>query len=474
MPDVEHPDLNTLLAGQREAFLDEGNPSLEVRRARIQEVIDAVVQFQDPLVEAMDADFGGRPAGFSLMNDILGSLAALKASRDSLEEWLATDERPAYSPYDDLGATSYVRHDPKGVVGILGTWNAPLFTLLAPLAPVLAAGNRAILKPSEVAPRTADVVAEAIAATCDPLEVTVVLGGPDVAEALTCLPVDHLVLTGGSDIGRKVMANAARNLVPVTLELGGKSPAIVSSSAETDNAAFHIAAGKWVNAGQLCVSPDLVYVPRDTVEDFVASVKRQYAELIPTVEDNVDLVAVVNERHLARFEGLVSDAADRGARIEASPESASGAGSRRRPLSIIVDPPAGSRVLEEEIFGPAVVVMPYDDIDQVLADIQRRPHPLALYYFGHDEAEKQRVLDRTSSGGVTINGIALHPGMTTAPFGGVGGSGMGHYNGREGFLEFTHARTVFEAPAVDVRREWGLLPPFGEEYAAMMASVVSA
>lgn len=475
MPDVQQHHLVEILAGQRRAFRAEGTPGLEVRRERLQHVIDGVVKFHQPLVEAMDADFGGRPAGFSLMNDVLGSLAALKAARGSLEEWLAPDERAAYPPYDQLGATAYVRHDPKGTVGILGTWNAPLFTLLAPLAAVLAAGNRAILKPSEVTPRTAEVLAEAIASTCDPLEVAVVTGGPDVAEALTCLPLDHIVLTGGGHIGRIVMTNAAQNLVPVTLELGGKSPTVVSRSAETGKVAFHIAAGKWMNAGQLCVSPDLVYVPRETAEEFVTALQQHYAELIPTVQDNTDLVAVVNDRHLARVEDLVQDASDRGARIETSPAGASsGSGSRRRPLSIVVDPPTGARVLEDEIFGPAVVVLPYDEVDEVIADIHRRPHPLALYYFGHDEAEKQHVLDHTSSGGVTINGIALHPGMSQAPFGGAGGSGMGHYNGREGFLEFSHARTVFEAPAVDMRREWGMLPPYGAEFAATMASMVTA
>jgi coniferyl-aldehyde dehydrogenase len=364
-------------------------------------------------------------------------------------------------------------HQPKGTVGILGTWNAPLFTLFSPLASALAAGNRAILKPSEVVPRTAELVARLCAEHLDPLVVAVVNGGPELGESFSSQPFDHLVFTGSTAIGRRVMSNAAQNLVPVTLELGGKSPVIVSCSADLNKAAFSIAAGKACNGGQICINPDLVYVPSASLEPFLDALRDAYCELNPTVAGNVDVVAVVNQRHLDRVEGLVQDAESRGARIECLPEPlAVNDNDRRRPLRVVVDPATDSLIMHEEIFGPAMVVLSYEDLDQVIADINGRPRPLALYYFGEDAQEQRHVLEHTLSGGVTINDVMMHAAMHDAPFGGVGASGMGHYHGREGFLEFSHLRTVFKASVHDPRREWGLLPPYGEHFlSAMLAAV---
>lgn len=466
--------LATLLAEQKSAFVAQGAVDAAERRRRIQQVIDLLVAWHKPLVAAMDEDFGNRPQGFSLMNDVLGSLASLKHARDHLEEWMQPQERQPFAPYDQLGAKARVMYQPKGSVAIIGTWNAPLFTLLSPLAYVLAAGNRAILKPSEIAPRTAAVLAAACAELLDPLVVGVVSGGPEVAAAVSAQPFDHLVFTGSTAVGKLVMRSAADNLVPLTLELGGKSPTIVARSADLATAAFRIAAAKASNGGQLCVNPDLVYVPREQLEAFLAELKGAYASLFPQVQGNPDVVAVVNERHLARVEGLVDDAIAAGVRIESLPEILpADAADRRRPLRVVVDPPASCRIQQEEIFGPAMVLLPYDEIDAVLADINARPRPLALYYFGNDAAEQQRVLEHTLSGGVTINDAMMHAAMQDAPFGGIGASGMGHYHGREGFLEFSHARTVFEAGAYDPRREWGLLPPYGEHFLAAMEAQVT-
>ncbi|MET4049538.1 coniferyl-aldehyde dehydrogenase [Rhodococcus sp. UYP5] len=451
----------------------EGQPSAELRRQRIQAVIDMLVAHHEDLVAAMDADFGGRPRGYSLMNDVLGSISSLKHSRDNLETWMAQQDRAVFSPYDQLGASAHVRYQPKGSVGIVGTWNAPLFTLLSPLAGVLAAGNRAVLKPSEVVPRTAALLAEIVEAALDPEVVAIVTGGPDVAEALTSLAFDHLVFTGSSAVGKLVMANAAKNLVPVTLELGGKSPTVIGRSADIDVAAFRIAVGKTSNGGQLCVNPDTTYVPRELLEQFVAATSNAYAELLPTIENNPDAVSVVNERHAARVDGYIDDAIARGARIETAPDGALPATGGRRPLRMVVDPPSDAVIRAEEIFGPAMVVLGYDDLDDVLAEINSGPRPLALYYFGTDAVEQSYVLDRTLSGGVTVNDVMMHPGLQDAPFGGVGASGMGHYNGREGFEEFSHARAVFEAPEVDMRREWGLLPPYADSFHDAMASQVT-
>ncbi|NBF14938.1 aldehyde dehydrogenase family protein [Pseudomonas sp. Fl4BN2] len=466
--------LSSLLAAQKKAFIEAGPVSVEQRKQRIQRVIELLVRYQQPLVEAMDADFGGRPQGFSLMNDVLGSLASLKYARDHVAHWVQDEPREVFAPYDQLGAKAWVMHQPKGSIGIMGTWNAPLFTLLSPLACVLAAGNRAILKPSEVVPRTAEVLARAFGELFDTLEVAVVLGDADLAQAFTSQPFDHLVFTGSTAVARSVMRNAAENLVPLTLELGGKSPVIISRSADLAKAAFSIAVAKANNGGQICINPDVVYVPREQLGDFIGALGAAYNELLPTVADNPDVVAVVNARHLQRIESYVQDARQRGARVESFPrELEADPQARRRPLQVVIDPPRDSLIMQEEIFGPALVVLPYDEIDRALADINSRDRPLALYYFGQSEEERRHVLQRTISGGVTINDVMMHAAMHDAPFGGIGASGMGHYHGREGFLEFSHMRTVFKAAAHDPRREWGMLPPYGEHFQATMQSMVT-
>ena len=467
--------LTSLLAAQKEAFVGAGHVSAEQRRERIQRVIELLVRYQQPLVEAMDADFGGRPQGFSLMNDVLGSLASLKYARDHLEHWVADEPRQVFAPYDQLGAKAWVMHQPKGSIGILGTWNAPLFTLLSPLACVLAAGNRAILKPSEVVPRTADVLAGAFAELFDPLEIAVVTGDAELAQVFTAQAFDHLVFTGSTAVARSVMRNAAQNLVPLTLELGGKSPVIISRSADLAKAAFSIAVAKANNGGQICINPDVVYVPREQLEDFLALLGAAYSELLPTTQDNPDVVAVVNDRHLQRIESYVQDARERGARVEHFPPVQLDTGaSRRRPLQVVIKPPRDSRILQEEIFGPALVLLPYEHLERALDDIHSRERPLALYYFGQSEEEQRYVLQHTISGGVSINDVMMHAALHDAPFGGVGASGMGHYHGREGFLEFSHMRTVYKAPAHDPRREWGLLPPYGEHFLPAMQAMVTA
>jgi len=462
-----------ILAGQQAEFRARRTSSADERRARIQRVIDMLVARCDELVEAIDADFGGRHPGYSTVNDVLGSLTALKYSRDHIDEWMQPEQRSVFSPYDQLGATAAVHYQPKGSVAIIGTWNAPVFTLMSPLAGVLAAGNRAVLKPSEVVPRTAQVLAEAAAEFLDPADVAVVTGGPEVAQSLTSLPFDHIVFTGGVAAGRSVLENAARNLVPVTLELGGKSPTIIGRSADLDTAAFRIAVAKATNGGQLCVNPDTVYVPSEALESFVSAVARSYEELLPTAAGNPDVIAVVADRHAARIDEYVREAADLGARVIVVPDEPISTTERRRPLRLVLDPPESAAISQEEIFGPAMVVRTYDDLEQVLGRINAGPKPLALYYFGRDAEEQRTVIEGTTSGGVTINDAMMHAGMLDAPFGGIGGSGMGHYNGREGFLEFSHARTVFESPEHDPRREWGMLPPYGEGYRAAMAAQVA-
>lgn len=448
-------------------------PDAALRRARIQQVIDLLVEYKQPLVDAMTTDFGVRHFGYSVMNDILGSLASLKHTRDNLGNWLAPESRPPGSPADQLGGKAWVRYQPKGSVGIIGTWNAPLFTVLSPLACVLGAGNRAVVKPSEVAPETARVLAEAINARIDPNIIAAVTGDASVGAAMSNTPFDHIVFTGSTSVGRKVMAAAAQNLTPVTLELGGKSPTIISRSADLPTAAYRVAMAKSTNGGQLCISPDLLYVPNNKLEETIGELKQAFANFYPSVQDNPDVVSVINDQHMARIDSYVDEVRQTGGRVDITPDAPGPYGDdRRRPLQVVVDPPAGSRILQEEIFGPAIVVLPYEDIQEVIDRTNGGEHPLALYYFGTDEAELKHVLDGTLSGGVTVNDALAHAGISDAPFGGVGASGMGHYHGFDGFREFSHMRTVFEAPDYDPRAEYGILPPYGDGFQTMMESMV--
>ena len=472
---MSEPTINDLLARQRRAFVAEGAVTLEVRKARLQQAIDLLVASSDALCDAMRRDFGGRPPVFSLMNDVLGSITALKAARDRVHEWLPDQPRASVAPFDQFGASAWVRFQPKGVVGIIGTWNAPLFTLFAPLAGVFAAGNRAVLKPSEVAPLTAEVVAGIVRDAFAPEELAVVTGGAEVAAAFSAEPWDHLVFTGSAEVGRKIMRAAAENLVPLTLELGGKSPVIVGRSADLRNAAERIAVGKSMNSGQLCVAPDTVHVPRESVDAFVAAVQEFYAGLFPSIAGNADVTPAVNARHFARVESYVADAGARGARIAMAGDfpSAQGGAERRMPLRLVIAPPADSDIARHEIFGAAMVVQPYDDVADAVAAVNAGTRPLALYYFGADAAEQRFVLDHTTSGGVAINDVLMHAALLDAPFGGVGASGMGHYNGREGFVEFSHARSVYSAGSHDPRREWGMLAPYQPGFEQMLRAALT-
>ncbi len=466
------PSTRALLDAQQAAFRAEGAVSAATRKDRLQRVIDMLIKHNDALCAAMGEDFGGRSAVFSMMNDVLGSIGSLKHARDHLESWMVDQPRPSVAPFDAFGATAWVKYQPKGVVGIIGTWNAPVFTLLSPLACVLAAGNRAILKPSEIAPRTAEAMVRAVAEFFKPEELTVVTGGPEVAADFSAQPFNHIVFTGSTAVGKKIMKAASDNLVPVTLELGGKSPVLISQSADIANAAERIAVGKAANSGQLCVSPDVVWVHGSQVEALIAGLKSVYAGLFPAIEGNPDVAPVVNERHFARVESYVSDAQARGARVELAGDKPAAA-QRRMPLRIVVNPPHDAEISCNEIFGPAVVLRTYDVLSEAVAEINTDERPLALYYFGTDAAEQAWVLDNTLSGGVSINDVVMHPALHDAPFGGVGASGMGHYHGHEGFLEFSHARSIYSHSAHDPRREWGMLPPYTQAFEQMLrASLV--
>jgi len=348
-------------------------------------------------------------------------------------------------------------YQPLGVIGIIVPWNYPLYLAIGPLIGALAAGNRVMLKMSESTPATGQLLKALLAQIFSEDQVAVVLGEADVGIAFSRLPFDHLLFTGSTSIGRQVMRAAAENLTPVTLELGGKSPAIVSANVPLADAAERIAFGKTLNAGQTCVAPDYVLVPRARIEGFIEAYRQVIRRFYPQLSDNPDYTSIINPRQQARLQDYLDDAQARGARLLPLFEQSQ---DRRMPHHLLLDVTDEMRVMQDEIFGPLLPIVPYDDLEQALAYVNARPRPLALYYFGYDKAEQQTVLERTHSGGVCLNDTLLHVAQDDLPFGGVGPSGMGHYHGHEGFLTFSKAKGVFIKQRFNASRL--IYPPYGK------------
>lgn len=466
-----HPQasLSELVERQRRALLQCLPVSLQTRRDRLRRIIQLLADNANALAAAMDRDFAGRDHTFSKMNDVLGSLMSLDTARTQLDRWMKSERRTAIAPFSWFGAKAQVEYSPRGVVAIIGSWNAPLYTLMAPLSSALAAGNSAILKPSEHTAETAALLARLVSEHFSPDELAVVNGNADVAAELTRCAVDLIVFTGSTPVGRQVMAAAADRLTPVILELGGKSPVVIGRSAALDVAAQRIALGKTANAGQLCISPDTVHVPRESVDAFCKALVNHYRQLTASAGAET---AIANERQLGRLRTMLAEARTTAAAIYES-KPASQCSGRVLPLSLIVAPAATSSVAREEIFGPMLLVQPYDRFETLLEVMQTQPKPLALYYFGEDRAERAQLFARIRSGGGAINDVMLHASVFNAPFGGAGESGMGCYHGREGFAAMSHARTLFKAGWWDPRAKFGMLPPYSDRLRGMIDKTIS-
>jgi coniferyl-aldehyde dehydrogenase len=443
-----------ILGFQRAEQRREGTPSLKVRRERLALLADMVRTKADDFAEAISADFGNRSRFETALLETMVLLSAVRHTRKQLGWWMQPSPRDI--DFTFWPGSAWVRFEPLGVVGIVSPWNYPLQLSLSPLVDVLAAGNRAIIKPSEQTPQFSDLLKRAIADTFDEDMVAVVTGGPDVASAFTKLPFDHLVFTGSTSIGRKVAAAAAEGLVPTTLELGGKSPALVCPSASIGKAVKAIAQGKFVNAGQTCIAPDYVLAPRGKAEEVAQEVFREALRAYPDL--GADYSTMISERAFDRMTDAVDEAERGGAPVLRHPVP-SDRSRRLMPPAIVLNPPEDSVLMREEIFGPVLPVLGYDTLDDALDMIASQPHPLALYIFAEDRGEQTYVLDRTQSGGVTVNGTLLHIAQEGLPFGGVGASGFGHYHGRAGFERFSHARGVFRTGFFNAAN-W-LAPPYG-------------
>ena len=456
-------EMLAVLRRQQAAFVSEGPVSVQTRIERLQRVIDAIMKYKDRLYKTMSSDFGHRSINQSSMTDISASLRSLKDAQKNLGKWMKQEKRKPMFPLGFLGAKARVEYQPLGVVGCIAPWNFPMQLALQPLAGILAAGNRAMIKLSEHTPQTSQLMQKMFAEAFSPDEIAVFTGGVEVAQAFSSLPFDHLVFTGAHSVAKHVMQAAAQNLVPVTLELGGKSPVVLGQSTDIRDAAAKVMWGKTMNAGQICLSPDYIFVPEAQQTAFVDAAKQAIATMYPNLRDNPDYTSIINEGHFNRLQGYLMDAREKGAEIiELNPagEDFNGQEFYRIAPTLILNPTEEMAVMREEIFGPLMPVKTYNSLDEVLAYINGHDTPLALYYFGQDKAEEQRLLGHTRSGGVTVNDVMLHAAQDDLPFGGVGASGQGAYRGQDGFKRFSHARAVFSQSKQVSKLAAKMRPPY--------------
>jgi len=457
--------MQALLARQKAASLRDSAPSAEKRIERIDRAIGLLVDNREAIIAALNADFGSRSAEASAFTDIGASLGPLKHAKAHLRRWMRPEKRPISPAILGLfGAKAELRYQPKGVVGIISPWNFPVNLTFAPLAGVLAAGNRAMIKPSEYTPATSELMATMIGGAFSEEEIAVVTGGPEVGQAFSGLAFDHLIFTGATGVARHVMRAAAENLVPLTLELGGKSPVILGRSADVATAAARIMNGKTLNAGQICLAPDYVLTPKESLESFVGEAQGAVRRMFPTIKDNPDYTSIAGQRHYDRIMGHIADARAKGARvIELGPEGEDLTQQPHHKIAptLIIDPTDDMSVMQDEIFGPVLPVKTYSGIDEAIGYVNAHDRPLGLYYFGDDAAEREQVLAATTSGGVTVNDVIFHIAQEELPFGGVGPSGMGSYHGQDGFKEFSHKKSVYTQLKKDIGPLIQMRPPYG-------------
>jgi len=443
LPDPPSNDLGALLRVQQNAFQADMSPSLAVRLDRLKCLNLLVESHAQEFAAAISSDFGTRSPIEIRITETLFLQSGIRHAMRNLSRWMKA--RRVSTAFAYRPGRSMILRQPLGVVGIISPWNYPLQLALAPLIGALAAGNRALLKPSELTPAFSQALAESIAKTFAVDEVSVVTGDASVGKQFAALPFDHLVFTGSTAVGREVAQAAAKNLTPVTLELGGKSPAIIDASCNLDGVIDRIAWGKLINAGQTCIAPDYMLVPRRDVDRFVARLRTSMTRLYPKFRSNPDYSGIISERHLRRLRELIEDARGRGATvIEVEPlDSPVAAAGRQLPPTLLLNVSESMRVMSEEIFGPILPIIPYDTLAEALAYINRHERPLALYWFGQNSAARDQVLAGTIAGGVSINDTLLHIAQEGLPFGGVGASGQGHYHGEFGFRQFSKEKPVF-------------------------------
>ena len=462
---MSNTNLQALLDRQRAAFARERMPSLEVRRDRLRRLLAMTRLHTDEIAAAISADFSNRSVHETRVAELLLVETGILHMLRHLRRWSRPRRIPTAIQFRP-GWNRVIRQ-PLGVVGVISPWNYPWQLAINPAAAALAAGNRVIIKPSEFSPRCSELMEKLAAHYFDPGELAVVNGGADVGAAFSSLPFDHLFFTGSTAVGRKVAEAAARNLTPVTLELGGKSPVILDPSAEVEKVAPSVTFGKLLNAGQTCIAPDYVLAPEDRIDAFIAAVLATAKKLYPSQKDNPDYTAIITERYRGRLADLVAEARAGGARIVEMPHDLGGGTTRKFPLTLVIGASESTRVMREEIFGPILPIVPYRTLDDAIDYVNAHDRPLALYWYGRDAAHRERVLKETLAGGVTVNDCLWHIAQEDAPFGGVGTSGSGAYHGEKGFLTFTKEKPVFHQSRLNASAL--LYPPYGRAFEALMA-----
>ena len=473
MPDKVN--MQELLSLQRKSFSGAGYPEVDSRIDRLDRLLTMLKKYDSQICETISEDFGGRAFELSRLADVFLTVEQVKHAITNVSEWMKTEQRPPPLPAGDAGATTEIRSMPKGIVGIIGPWNFPVHLILGPLVCVLAAGNRAMLKPSEITPKTALLIDEMIGEFFDPTEVAVVLGGAKVSEEFSQLPFDHLMFTGSTTVGRHVMRAAAENLTPVTLELGGKSPVVIDKDVDLSIVAARIMAGKLFNTGQVCVSPDYAFVPEELLRPLIAELEKATSTLFPSIADNPEYTAIVNENHFRRLQHLISDATAAGIEtitFNPADEDYEEAANRKLLPRVLLDPPDDSAVMREEIFGPLLPIKSYKQIDEVAKYINAHDRPLALYYFGNNEQHRTQFLNDIVAGGMAVNDVVIHVTCHQLPFGGTGASGMGRYHGIDGFREFSHLKAVYTQTAVEEIAGF-MRPPYSDAMRGLLQQQIS-
>ncbi len=466
--------ISAIVEKQRQSYLNEGFVSAEVRISRLKRALNILLDNQEAFTKSISDDFTHRSADTTLFADIVGSKHALKHAIDNVKKWMKADKRSLPFPLGFLGAKAEVQFQPKGVVGLITPWNFPLTMVFVPLAQMLAAGNRVVIKPSEHTPKTSALFAKVFGEAFDETVVAVYNGGVEVSQAFSSQRWNHLMFTGAPVVGKLIMRAASENLTPVTLELGGKSPVIVSRTADLQTVAERVATFKLMNAGQICLAPDYINIPAEKVKEFIEIYTKQVSKMYPSLVMNDDYTAIISSRHRERLTGYYADAIDKGGDVQIINPATENFGEQpnkanKMPPAIIADVSDDMKIMQEEIFGPILAVRGYENFEDVIDYVNDHERPLAIYYFGSDKIEEGKVLNNTTSGGVTINDALWHGAHETVPFGGVGNSGIGRYHGVDGFKEFSHHKSVVRHGKLPIGRILGIVPPYGKTLRNNMA-----
>jgi coniferyl-aldehyde dehydrogenase len=433
--------INTLLLAQQKAFAQAPMPSAQVRLGQLRSLKSALIAFKEPLIDAINQDFSCRSRDETLLAEFIPTIESINYAIKHTKQWMKPSKRKVGLLF--MPAKNQIHYQPLGVVGIIVPWNYPVFLSLGPLVGALSAGNRAMIKMSEFTPNLNKVLTQLLASIFENDTVTVIEGDADTAIAFTQQAFNHLLFTGSTSVGRHVMAAAAKNLTPVTLELGGKSPAIIDQDTPMEEACERLCFGKSLNSGQTCVAPDYILIPKDREQEFIDTYAKVFAKMYPSIKDNEDYSAIINMAQHQRLTSWLQEAKDKGAIChEINPLNEDLSSGRKMAPVLVQNTLTDMRIVQDEIFGPILPIIHYDSLNEALAYIRQRPRPLALYYFGHNKAEQQKVLETSHAGGVCINDTLVHLAQDDMPFGGVGDSGMGQYHGHEGFLTFSKAKSV--------------------------------